>query len=124
MTPLETVTRWYDTREPELFAEDIRFNVCSTFPCSGAYRGRNAVYEDFFANLLPRLAAFDVARDREFEHDGQVYVIGRYVGRVANDAPEFHAPFTHVWTVEGDEITQVDQHAETGVIDRAFAAAA
>ncbi len=123
MTPQEIVKQWYETRDPTLFSENVDFNVCSTFPCGGSYRGRDIVYTEFFGALLKKFAEFGLERDHFVESENLVFVVGRYVGRVSPSGKEFRVPFTHIWTVDGGLITRVDQHAETGILDRAFSAA-
>ncbi len=124
MTPIQTVHTWYETHDQDLVHENADWHVCSTFPLAGIYKGRAAIYGDFFAKLLPMFAEFSAKPDRTIADGEDVIVIGRYVGRVAATSPEFSAPFTHIWSVSQGHITGVVQHAETGIIDRAFAQAA
>lgn len=119
-TPADIVNRWYDTREPELFHEDVSFNVCSTFPLNGTYNGRKAVYENFFAKLIPMFESFSLERDVELSEGETVAIIGRYVVQISPTSQILEIPFTHLWTVQNNQITSVKQHAETGILDRAF----
>lgn len=123
MNSSELVIAWYETRDPALFADTVSFSVCESFPCAGVYQGPKDVYENFFAKLMPMFCEFRVERDLILEEKNKVAVIGRYMGRVKAENEEFAVPFTHVWTLDGGLVTSVKQHAETGLLDRAFAAA-
>ncbi len=123
MQPKDIVKQWYETRDPALFSEDVDFNVCSTFPCAGTYHGRDTVYTEFFDVLLTKFAEFRLEHDHFVESENLVFVVGRYVGRVRLKNEEFRVPFTHIWTVDSGLIIRVDQHAETGILDRAFSEA-
>lgn len=123
MNPQDLVTNWYESRDPMAFAEDIDFNVCDNFPLGGKYHGRAAVYRQFFGPLREMFAEFSVRRDHVFDvGDGVIVIVGKYIGRVKPDAPEFAAAFTHMWRVVNGEVVKLDQHAETATIQQALAA--
>lgn len=124
MQPSEIVENWYETRDPALFAPEVAFHVCQTFPYGETYHGADAIYQQFFARLFALFDSFRVEREQMIANGDQVIVLGRYIGRFKPQDAEFSAPFTHVWTLSKGLVTEVRQHAETGIIDRALSAAA
>ncbi|GJL99411.1 MAG: hypothetical protein DHS20C07_10910 [Methyloligella sp.] len=120
ITPAEIVNKWYETRDPELFHEDILFHVCSTYPLSGVYKGRREVYDNFFAKLIPMFESFSLERDVGLSEGEKVVIIGRYIAKLSPTSEILEIPFTHLWTVHKNLITSIKQHAETGILDRAF----
>lgn len=54
MSGLETVQRWYVTGDVSLLHPNIIWQVFSSFPAGGTYRGRQSVLNTFFPAIQKR----------------------------------------------------------------------
>lgn len=96
---------------------EIIFVVADGFPSGGAYRGRQAVFDEFFSSSF---AAWDWMRP-EIEtmlpaDEGAVVVIGNYVGVTADTKTPFTVPFAHIWWVGSAGLRALRQYSDTAIM--------
>lgn len=112
--PAAVVRRWYAARDPDLLDPEVVWRVLPAWPEGGERRGRTAVTEAFFPDLVARFERYGVEPDGVFAADGErVVTTGRYIGRARGAATDFSAAFVHLWTVRDGRIVRFEQVADT-----------
>jgi uncharacterized protein len=121
MTDAELVSDFYATWNQDHLAEDVEWRMAEGFPSDGHYRGRRAVFEEWWprhAELFPEWRA-------EPEHvlgaGEAVVVLGTYRGRASTSDLRVAVPFAHVWWMKNGKIAKFEQHTNTLLLDRALA---
>ncbi|MDQ4087571.1 MAG: nuclear transport factor 2 family protein [Pseudomonadota bacterium] len=123
MTDAALVRDFYATWNPDHLADDVEWRLAEGFPSAGDYRGRRAVFEDWW----PRHAAIFPEWQARVEHvvdggEAVVVVLGTYTGRAAGSDTRFEVPFAHAWRIRDGKIAAFDQHTNTLAFHRILAA--
>jgi ketosteroid isomerase-like protein len=125
-TQTAVVRRLYEARgNPDVIrqvlATDVRWEVVEGFPHSGVYVGLENVLRDFFGRLFQDFESFVAEGSEFFESGDHVIALGTYTGRARATGKQFTARFAHVWTLQGDRITRLQQCADTVQVVRVLA---
>ena len=121
MTALETMRRWFETLDVELLHEDIVW-LAPGYPVpQDAYRGRDAVVNDFFPALNAHFSEWSAEPEEMIEAaDGEhVTVRGSYIGKTL-DGELLNVPFLHLWKVSDGKIVQALAVANTAIFSAAL----
>lgn len=111
---IATLRSWYETREPELLAKDIRWEVLERFPSGGTYLGREHVFDTFFPAIANAFARYEVEVEDMWPTDrDDVIAVGHYIAQRRLDEPEIRARFAHIWTIPSEQITQFRHVVDT-----------
>lgn len=116
MTALDIIKLWFETIDSNLLDNDIEWLVPGYPVPQESYRGRSAVFDDFFPALTAQFAEWSAQPDEMIEAaDGEnVTVRGRYVGKTQGGEP-VTIPFIHIWTVRDGKIVRAITSANTAI---------
>lgn len=120
LTNLEVIQQWYASPTPELLDPEVEWLISSCFPAGGNYYGRNAIFEDFFPNLISHFDQWTAKPDQLLDAGDAIVALGHYMGRVKNNGAEVSIPFAHVWWIREGKIVKVQQYADTALLQRAL----
>lgn len=121
MTNEQLIRDFYATWNPEHLAEDVEWRMAQGFPSDGHYRGRRAVFEDWYPRHAAIFPEWQAEVDRVLDSGEAVVVLGTYRGRAVRGDP-FAVPFAHVWRISGGKIAAFDQYTNTLSFERILAA--
>lgn len=120
-TPREIVECWYATLDPDLIDPDTVWEIAAGSHAAGTWRGRRAVFEEYFPKLSAPFAEWG-AEIESIHADGEiVFGLGHYRARAHGAAEAATIPFCHVWWVSGGRITRARQYADTVLLREAAA---
>jgi ketosteroid isomerase-like protein len=118
---VETVRRFYATRDPAILDENIDWKLADGFPTGGRYRGRKAVFEDWWPRQDSHFGEWQANPESLLDAGEAVVALGRYQGVAKTTGRSIEVPFVHVWRMRDDRIVALEQHTDTLLIHRALA---
>ncbi|MGE0255903.1 MAG: nuclear transport factor 2 family protein [Alphaproteobacteria bacterium] len=120
-TPREVVERWYATLDRELIDPDTIWEIAAGSHAAGTWRGRRAVFEDYFPKLRAPFASWGATVESIHADGDVVFGLGHYVARARGASEDRHIPFCHVWWVADGRIVRARQYADTVLLRDAAA---
>ncbi len=96
----------------ELCDENIEWNTLKGMPHGGKYVGLEAIFDDYFANMLSNFNEFHAIPQEYIESKDQITVIGRYQG-VSKKGKTFDVPFSHFYDIVDNKILKFRQFTDT-----------
>lgn len=105
-----------------LLSRDASWNDPQGFPYGGKLTGAAEVREQVFVRIAADWAPFEVNVQRLVvsADGGEVVAVGDYTGRHRHSGRTLHAPFTHVWSTQGGELTRFETFTDTAAIREAM----
>jgi ketosteroid isomerase-like protein len=98
------------------FAEDAEFRLAESHPyrgSAGAWRGKQAIAQNFLAVAAPEWDGWSVGIEKTIEADDAVIVEGRYSGSYKPTGRKMDVQLCHVWRFHGDRIASFHQYVDT-----------
>ena len=86
---------------------------------AGTYQGGAAVVDAVFAPLAADWDGFTVTPHEFIDGGDQVVVLGEYRGTYKETGKSLQAPFAHVWTLAGGQVTRFRQYTDTHLGEQA-----
>jgi uncharacterized protein len=108
----------------DAFADDIEFKLAEHHPyrgTAGAWRGKQAVAQNFFAVAGPEWDGWTIGVDATVEADDAVVVEGRYTGLYKPTGRRMDVEVCHVWRFRGDRVASFHQYVDTAALRRIMA---
>ena len=100
----------------DAFAPDIEFRLAEGHPyrgSGGAWRGKQAIVENFFAVAAPEWDGWSIGVEQMFETADVVVVEGRYTGTYKPTGNAMDVQVCHVWRFRGGKVASFHQYADT-----------
>lgn len=97
----------------------IEWSAMAGMPAGGRYAGKDAVFGEYFPNMLANFATFHAHAEEFLDAGKSVLVLGKYSG-LSKAGKEFEAPFAHVYAVKNGKIASFRQYADTAKIQQAL----
>lgn len=122
---IELVKKFYslfgkhDKQFLDLCHDDIEWTVMKNMPNGGTYRGKKAVFDEYFPKLFANFEEFHVEIDEFTGVDDRVVVLGTYK-LVSRSKKKFDSPFVHIYTIKNNKITKFRQYTDTVEIRNAI----
>lgn len=110
------VSRWYETKDPDLFDPNICWEVLSAFPEGGSYMGRDVVIKEFFPKLISHFTSLIAIPLEHYCNNSGVVTVGRYEGKIGEEL--FVAEFAHVWRATAGKLSFFKQITDTAAIEK------
>jgi ketosteroid isomerase-like protein len=98
------------------FADDVEFRLAEHHPyrgSSGAWRGKQAIAQKFFAVAGPEWERWSVGVEDVLDTGDAVVVEGRYTGLYKPTRRSMDVQVCHVWRFRDDAITSFHQYVDT-----------
>jgi uncharacterized protein len=105
----------------DAFADDVEFRLAEGHPYrgnDGAWLGKQAVVEKFFAVAGPEWDGWSIAVEQMLEAHDAVVVEGRYGGTYKPTGNRMDAQVCHVWRFRGREVASFHQYVDTASLRR------
>jgi ketosteroid isomerase-like protein len=105
----------------DVLAEDVEFRLAEGHPyrgSGGAWTGKQAIAEHFFAVAAPEWDAWSIHVDELVEAPGAVVVEGRYSGLYKPTGRRMDLQVCHVWRFRGAEVASFHQYVDTASLQR------
>lgn len=119
MSNLELVKDFYgafknkESQKYPLFCDEkIEWITMDGMPYGGRYVGLDAIFKDYFPNMLKNFTEFHAVTEKFLDAIDHVVVIGRYQG-ISKQGKKFDVPFSHVFQIKYDKIIQFRQFTDT-----------
>jgi ketosteroid isomerase-like protein len=99
-----------------VFADDVEFRLAEHHPyrgSAGAWRGKQAIAESFFAVAGPEWEGWTIGVEQTVEAPDTVVVEGRYSGLYKPTRRRMDVQVCHVWRFRGDKVASFHQHVDT-----------
>jgi uncharacterized protein len=106
------------------FSDDIEFKLTEHHPyrgSAGAWRGKQAVAENFFAVAGPEWEGWKIGVELTIETADAVVVEGRYTGLYKPTGRSMDVQVCHVWRFRGDRVASFHQYVDTAGLQRVMA---
>ena len=103
----------------DAFADDVEFKLAEHHPYRGsarAWRGKQAIAEEFFAVAGPEWEGWTINVEQTVEAAGAVVVEGRYTGHYKPTGRRMDVEVCHVWRFRGDRVTSFHQYVDTAAL--------
>ena len=100
----------------DAFATDIEFRLAESHPyrgSAGAWKGKQAVAESFFAVAGPEWDGWSIGVEQMIEAGDAVVVEGRYTGTYKPTGNAMDVQVCHVWRFRGCKIASFHQYVDT-----------
>ena len=95
MSNSAVVRDFYASWNPEHLAEDVEWRMAEGFPSDGHYRGRQAVFEQWWPRHSALFPEWRASPDHFLDAGSAVVVLGTYAGRAVGSERSFSVPFAH-----------------------------
>jgi ketosteroid isomerase-like protein len=105
----------------ETFADDVEFRLTEHHPYrggAGAWRGKQAVVENFFAVAGPEWDGWAMHVEQAIEASDAVVVEGRYRGLYKPTRRPMDVQVCHVWRFRGGKVASFHQYVDTAALRR------
>lgn len=96
----------------QLCDEKIEWISMDGMPNGGKYMGKDAVFYEYFPNMLSNFKEFHAEPTKFLSVKNMVIVFGRYRGLSVFNK-KFDVPFSHVYTIKNKKIIQFQQFTDT-----------
>lgn len=103
------------------FADDVEFRLAEGHPYrgrAGAWLGKQAIIEKFFAVSGPEWDGWSIAIEQMLDANDAVVVEGRYGGTYKPTGNPMDAQVCHVWRFRGREVASFHQYVDTAALRR------
>ena len=100
----------------DAFAADIEFRLAESHPyrgSGGAWKGKQAVAQNFFAVAGPEWDGWSIGVAQMIEAADAVVVEGRYTGTYKPTGNAMDVQVCHVWRFHGGKIASFHQYVDT-----------
>lgn len=114
------VRDFYATWNPEDLAEDVEWRLAEGFPSDGHYRGRKAVFEEWWPRHAALFPEWKANPEHVLDAGDAVVVLGTYSGRAGTSEHKVRVPFAHIWWMKDGKVAAFDQHTNTLMLHRAI----
>jgi len=107
-----------------VFADDVEFRLAEHHPyrgSKGAWHGKQAIAEEFFAVAGPEWDGWTIGIDRIVEAADDVVVEGRYTGLYKPTGRHMDVQVCHVWRFRGERVASFHQYVDTAALRRVMA---
>jgi uncharacterized protein len=104
-----------------VFADDIEFRLAESHPyrgSAGAWRGKQAIAEHFFAVAGPEWDGWSIGVEQTVEAADAVVVEGRYTGLYKPTGRRMDVQVCHVWRFSGTKVASFHQYVDTASLRR------
>ena len=115
----EFIKKFYDAfrrKDKETYIgmcdEKIEWITMDGMPHGGKYIGIKEIFENYFPNMLSNFKEFHATPETYLDSKDHVIVIGRYHGS-SKIGKEFDVPFSHVYKITDNKITNFRQFTDT-----------
>jgi len=99
-----------------VFADDVEFRLAEGHPyrgSAGAWRGKDAIAESFFAVAGPEWDGWSIGIESTVEAADAVVVEGRYTGLYKPTKRRLDVQVCHVWRFRGPRVASFHQYVDT-----------
>ena len=108
----------------DVFADDVEFRLAEHHPyrgSAGAWRGRQAIAQEFFAVAGPEWQSWTIGVEQTVEAPDTVIVEGRYTGLYKPTGRRMDIQVCHVWRFRGERVASFHQYVDTAALRRVMA---
>ena len=105
----------------EVFADDVEFRLAEHHPyrgSAGAWRGKQAIAQEFFAVAGPEWQNWTIGVEQTVEAPDAVIVEGRYTGLYKPTGRHMDVQVCHVWRFRGNRVASFHQYVDTAALRR------
>lgn len=95
------------------FHEDVEWHAAEGLPWGGVHKGRDAVAQDVFGELLAAFDDFALEHERYLDSGDFVVALGRYSGKGKQGGKPLDAAFAHVWEFEDGKLKRFLHYTDT-----------
>jgi len=127
MSNIDLIKKFYDAfknkdieKYPLFCDEKIEWITMDGMPNGGRYVGLEAIFGDYFPGMLKNFSEFHAVTEQFLDAADNVIVIGRYQG-ISKKGNKFDVPFSHVYQIKDNKITQFRQFTDTKKIQDSLA---
>lgn len=103
----------------QLCSDDLEWMVMESVPGGGTYKGKKAVFEEYFPRLFSNFTEFHAITEEFLDAGDHVTVLGKYQMVTKKSKKKIESPFAHVYTLKSGKITKFRQYADTVKIQEA-----
>ena len=107
-----------------VFADDVEFRLAEHHPyrgSAGAWRGKQAIAQEFFAVAGPEWQSWTIGVEQTVEAQDAVIVEGRYTGLYKPTGRRMDVQVCHVWRFRGPLVASFHQYVDTAALRRVMA---
>ena len=126
MSNVELIKKFYiafkNQDKETIFAlcdDEIQWQLTEGMPNGGTYIGKKDVFEGYFPKMLSNFKEFHAVPEQFTDMKDHVMVTGMYSG-VSNSGKSFEVPFSHVYKIENNKISQFRQFTDTQKIQESL----
>jgi uncharacterized protein len=112
------IESWYKAPSKDFLTSDSEWILAEGFPAGGRYIGPNAVFDEFFPQLLSQFSKWEARPSELLDAGSHVVALGHYHGWIKGTETKVVAPFAHVWKLSDGKISQARQYVDTVLIAR------
>jgi len=108
----------------DVFADDVEFRLAEHHPyrgSAGAWRGKQAIAQEFFAVAGPEWQSWTIGVEQTVEAPDAVIVEGRYTGLYKPTGRRMDVQVCHVWRFRGNRVVSFHQYVDTAALRRVMA---
>ena len=108
----------------DVFADDVEFRLAEHHPyrgSAGAWRGKQAIAQEFFAVAGPEWQSWTIGVEQTVEAPDAVIVEGRYTGLYKPTGRRMDVQVCHVWRFRGNRVVSFHQYVDTAALLRVMA---
>ena len=108
----------------DVFADDIEFRLAEHHPyrgSKGAWRGKQAIANEFFAVAGPEWDGWTIGIEQTVEAGDAVVVEGRYTGTYKPTRRRMDVQVCHVWRFRGERVASFHQYVDTAALRHVMA---
>jgi ketosteroid isomerase-like protein len=108
----------------DVFADDVEFRLAEHHPyrgSAGAWRGKQAIAQEFFAVAGPEWQSWTIGVEQTVEAPDAVIVEGRYTGLYKPTGRRMDIQVCHVWRFRGNRVASFHQYVDTAALRRVMA---
>jgi hypothetical protein len=105
----------------DVFADDVEFRLAEHHPYRGsvgAWRGKQAIAQEFFAVAGPEWQSWTIGVEQTVEAPDAVIVEGRYTGLYKPTGRRMDVQVCHVWRFRGARVASFHQYVDTAALRR------
>jgi len=105
----------------EAFSPDVRVHLTGTHKFAGVYNGIQDLTERFFIPIMSQLESMGWFVEDQLIAEGD-YVVAKFhaEGRMTKTGNPYNNQYLCIFKVEGGKITEMEEYADTAMVDKAF----
>ncbi len=104
MDAITIVRKWYTERDPTVWSDRAVWELPNGFPHGGIYRGKDAVFGQFYPRLKADWSEWKADCRELFNSDEFVVGEGLYTAVCKATGKRLASPFVHLFSVVDDKI--------------------